>query len=388
MFPARENLGRRLRYCLVQCLSVLVLITTPALAQKTAPNHQPKAAGPQDLNKYPGLLPKLGQLFQKLQRDVKFPPERSQSKLLPLLPESTIVYAALPNYGEAAHQALTILQTELQQSSVLHDWWTHGELSASGAQMEAELEAFHQLSQYLGDEIVISGAPSANQIPSLLVLAEVKKSGLKNFLQGMTKDLPGNKQVRLRVLYVQDLATAQERSTTEDLLILVRPDFVVGSLDVETLRKFNARIDAGRRDFASTPFGQKLTQAYEQNVTVVAAADVQQLLKELPAGTAQNRRMIDRTGFGDAQYLVLEHNRVAGQALSQATLSFTGPRHGIASWLAAPGPVGSLTFVSPQAMLAGAVLLKNPAEIFDDVRALAIDSNPNLSPRLIRWNMD
>ena len=53
-----------------------------------------------------------------------------------------------------------------------------------------------------------------------------------------------------------------------------------------------------------------------------------------------------------------------------------GPRHGIASWLAAPAPLGSLDFLSPQAMLAGAVQLKSPAQMFDDVKEIADSSNP------------
>jgi type II secretory pathway pseudopilin PulG len=39
--------------------------------------------------------------------------------------------------------------------------------------------------------------------------------------------------------------------------------------------------------------------------------------------------------------------------------------------------LGSLDFVSPKAMLAGTMVLKNPAQIFDDVRELVSVSNPN-----------
>jgi type II secretory pathway pseudopilin PulG len=87
--------------------------------------------------------------------------------------------------------------------------------------------------------------------------------------------------------------------------------------------------------------------------------------------------MLQRMGFADMKYLVWEHKTVAGQAASQMELSFTGPRHGVASWLAAPGPMGSLEFVSPKAMVAATLLLKDPAEIFEDVKDLAAVSNPN-----------
>ncbi|HEY6368955.1 MAG TPA: hypothetical protein VIX37_00115 [Candidatus Sulfotelmatobacter sp.] len=77
------------------------------------------------------------------------------------------------------------------------------------------------------------------------------------------------------------------------------------------------------------------------------------------------------------KYLVWEHKNVAGQAASELELSFTAPRRGLASWLAASGPMGSLDFVSPTALMAVAMHLKNPVEIFDDVRDLATTSNPN-----------
>ena len=360
----------------VAVISAFALIVSLGIAQTTTTTSS-QAPLPQDLNKYPGLLTEFGQLFQRLQREIKLPPGRSQSRLLPLLPESTVLYAAMPNYGDASHQALAVFRNELQQSSVLRDWWQHGDMATNGPQMEDALEKFYQLSQYLGDEIVVSGAPVGAKTPSLLILAEVRKPGLKDFLQGMSKDLPDNKKMTLRLLDVADLATAKERRSTEDLLVLVRPDFMVAALDVKTLRNLNARLDAGRGGLASTPFGQRLAQAYEGSATIVAAADLQQLMKQIPVDNAQNQKIFEGTGFNDAKYLVLEHKDVAGQAASQAELSFTGPRHGIASWLSSPGPLESLTFVSPQAMMAGAVLLKSPAAIFDDITDLASASNPN-----------
>jgi hypothetical protein len=145
---------------------------------------------------------------------------------------------------------------------------------------------------------------------------------------------------------------------------------------VAALRSFNARLDGRSRDFGSTAFGQRLVEAYESGVTGVAAADLQKILSQIPPRTEQNQMIFQRSGFADMKYLVWEHKIVSGQAASQIELSFTGPRHGVASWLAAPGPLGSLDFVSPKAVLTGTALLKNPAQIFDDVKDLSTASNP------------
>jgi len=160
-------------------------------------------------------------------------------------------------------------------------------------------------------------------------------------------------------------------------VILVRPDFVVAALDVGALRSFNARLDRKSTEFASTPFGQRVAQAYEGGAAVVVAADLQKIVSQIPLGTDQNQKLFERSGFADVKYLVWEHKTADGQAGSQMELTFTSPRHGVASWLAAPGPLGSLDFLSPKAVIAGAARLKDPALIFVDLKDIATAQNPN-----------
>ncbi len=100
------------------------------------------------------------------------------------------------------------------------------------------------------------------------------------------------------------------------------------------------------------------------------------MLKQVPPGTDQSKMFFQRSGFADMKYLVWDHKTVAGQAASEMELTFTGPRHGLASWLAAPGRLGTLDFVSPKAVVAGAILLNNPAQIFDYLKDFSTVSNP------------
>jgi TonB family protein len=341
----------------------------------------PEAALSQVLNKYPGLLTEFGQLLEKLQRNIQFPEARGQSHLMPMLPESTVLYAAFPNYGDAVHQAQTIFQQEVQQSPVLRAWWQQADSGANGTKVEDSLEKAYQLSQYLGDEIVVSGGnemikSGAAKDPSLLIVAEVRKPGLKDFLEQMTKQFAGKSEPAVRVLDDQELAAAKDTLPAQQLLILVRPDLLVATSDLATLRNFVAQLNTGSREFAVTPFGRRLEQAYEGGASIVGAVDLQKILKQVPSANDQSRMMLQRTGFADMQYLVWEHKSVAGHATSQMELSFTGPRRGVASWLAAPGPMSSLDFVSPKAIMAATVRLKDPAEIFEDVKNLSTASDP------------
>jgi hypothetical protein len=355
---------------------MIFLLTSSGGAQAT-PTNQPAVPSPRDLTKYPGLLPEFGQLLEKLQHEVHPPPARGQSRLLPLLPESTVFYAALPNYGEASHQALAIFEREVQQNPTLHAWWQQGDLAADGPKVEDALEKVYHFSQYLGDEIVVSGAAEGGKPPGLVIIAESRKPGLKDFVQQMAKEFGGNSEPAVRVLDVQELATARDARPAQQLVILVRPDFVVAALDVGALRSFNARLDKKSTEFASTPFGQRVAQAYEGGAAVVVAADLQKIVSQIPLGSDQNQKLFQRSGFADVKYLVWEHKTVDGQAGSQMELTFTSPRHGVASWLAAPGPLGSLDFLSPKAVIAGAVRLKDPALIFVDLKDIATAQNPN-----------
>jgi hypothetical protein len=355
----------------VAIASVLFLLVPGCVPQTTA---QPETPWSQELNQHPGLAAELAHLVSKLQRDVEFPLPRNESNLLPLLPDSTTYYAAFPNYGYALHLALLVFRRELQESEVLRNWWQQGEMARTGPQLEEFIEKLYALSRYLGNEIVISGQ-TAGTTPSFVIAAEVKKPGLKDFLSQMVEELPGNMKSAVLVLDPQELANAATRPKTLQPVVLVRPDLVVAGIGVEAVRNFNHLLERGANQFGSTPFGQRVAQAYRGGASVLIAADLESMLAQVPLGSEQNQITFARTGFQDAKYFIWEHTSSPGQAASQMELSFTGPRHGIASWLAAPAPLGSLDFVSPNAILVSTVVFKNLGEIYDNVREISGASN-------------
>ncbi len=282
-----QTLQKRKRY-IVPCaatIAVIFLFASACGAQAKPEGQAPAEQWTQEMNKkYPGLLEEFGHLIEKIQHSVQFPAGRSESRLLPLLPEATMSYGAFPNYGDTASQALKVFQQELADNAVLRNWWQHGEPATVGPKVEDALEKFSQLSQYLGEEIAFSGAMEGRE-PKFLMVAEARKPGLKKFLQQMLDALADKSKAGVRVLDLQELATAKETKPSDELLILVRPDFVVGALDVATLRKFNARLDGKSRAFAGTPFGQRIGQEYKGGVTVLAAADLQTILTQVPPGS-------------------------------------------------------------------------------------------------------
>src|SRR5437899_10761569 len=96
--------------------------------------------------------------------------------------------------------------------------------------------------------------------PRLLMVAEVRKPGLKKFLQQMVSELAGKSKPGVRVLDTQELATTTDKGQEQELAVLVRPDFVVGALDLATLRSFNAPLTRSSRELVSTPFVLRVVQ--------------------------------------------------------------------------------------------------------------------------------
>ncbi len=352
-------------------IAAIFLAASACQAQDTPADQSTEMPSLQALNKYPGLLPEFGQLVVKLQRNIQGPSPHNESRLLPLLPESTVFYAAIPNYGDVAHQTLKIFRDELQQSSVLRDWWQHGELATTAPKIEDSLEKLYQFHEYLGDEIVVFGTIEGRN-PSLLFLAEIHKPGLKNFLQQTIDHFAGKSKPGVRALDPQELADAKDQGHTQELIVLVRPDFAIAASDLATLRSFSAHLDQhGPSKFISSPFGQRVLQEYNGGVTAVGAADLHKILTQIPPDMQQEQSTFHRSGFADMKYLVWDHKKVAGQAVSQLELSFVAPRHGAASWLAKSAPLTTMDFASPHPMMGLTLALANPSQVFEDVKDFA-----------------
>lgn len=360
-------------FAICTILMGLSLIPQVCAAQSTQEKRQPGDDFQQEFKKYPGLLPEFGTLFQKLQNGVQFPPDRNQSRLLPRLSPLTSYYAAFPNYGEPAHQALTIFQQELQESAVLRSWWSDA-VGPAGPAIVGSIENFYALSQFVGDEVVITGDSGAGD-HSFMLVAEIRKPGLKNFLEQMLKESPATSTPKLRIISPEELASDSAGGRSGEWTILIRPDFLVAASSVNAVRDFNHQLEKRTTAF-STDFGQRIAQGYQGGASILLAADLQKLLAAMPR-TTQSDLMFNRTGFNDLKYFIWDHKNAAGHAASEMELKFTGPRRGMAAWLANPAPLGSLDFVSRKAMGVTSVKLKNVGEIFDEIRQFSNESNPN-----------
>src|SRR6202790_1319799 len=368
-----RTIRRYLSSCIV-LIAMMVLICSVCVAQVPAEQTEAKTGIP-SLDKYPGLLREFAQLLTKLKNNIQFPAERSESGLLPLLPQSTVFYTAIPNYGNVAEQSLKIFRQESQESAVLRDWWEHEGAAADKLKIEEALQKFSDLQQYLGEQIVVSAAMEGEE-QRVLIAAEVRKPGLKKYLRELVKEIDGQSKPSMLVVDLQELTEVSELDLAKKFVVLVRPDYVVAALDLKTLRSFNERLDSHKQEFAATPFGQRILQEYRDGVTTTGAVNAKNILMSMnqasPA-TMQNATF-QASGFADLKYVVWGHKKIAGRGISEVELSFDPARRGAAGWLGKPRAMGSLDFVSPQAVMASTFVLNNPAQIFEDLKEFASQS--------------
>jgi hypothetical protein len=86
--------------------------------------------------------------------------------------------------------------------------------------------------------------------------------------------------------------------------------------------------------------------------------------------------------------LIATRGEASNHGDNRITLEFNGPRHGVASWLAAPAPVGSLDYVSANAGAAVSFVAKKPALMLDDLFSTIGASDPNFSQNLTQANAE
>jgi hypothetical protein len=230
--------------------------------------------------------------------------------------------------GDTLTQASQIFHDHLNQSAALAEWWKRLP-AAQRDNFERTIGQLATASRYIGNEIVIAVSARSRQA-SPVILAQITKPGLDVYLKSQLPPSVFNGHMR----FDNGLFVAAADATELDRIA-----------------------DTG--DFLHTPLYRHVAPAYQQGAGWLFAADLQRI----PVGPKV-------PAIADARYLVAESRTVGANTENRASVTFSKDRQGVAAWLAAPGPMGSLEFVSPDAGFAASLLLKNPALIADDMMGM------------------
>jgi FecR protein/Putative zinc-finger len=321
-----------------------------------------------DLDKYLPLLAQFSTLQHRIDQ-IPTPQLRYTSDLLARVPANTLLYVSIPNLGNFLSEANNIFHDQLKQSPALQQWWENGS-HHNTEELDSLVDKLRQVSEYLGDEVVIVGVQQgggSESKPGFAIVADLQKSGLSDVLKTSAP--------AITVFDEASLAVASSTPSSQRVpYALVRQHEVLFSSSVGILKQMNAQLNGGASGFATGDFGKQITAAYGRGAGVILAADLHQMLhisSDLNNDSPAKLNAMQNSGMDGVRYLIAEHRERNGLPENHVNLQFAGTRQGAASWLAGPAPIGSLEFVTPNAAVAVAFLSKDPAAIADDIMKMA-----------------
>ena len=280
------------------------------------------------------LLKQISDLKEKLER-VSFAGLRHGSRLLDAVPDGTTIYVSAPNVSRSLVEVQRIVNEHAAQSPELRQW-----LGKQMADAQEAISRITQIGEYLGDEIVIAFQPCKGFCG--VFIADVHKPGLQEYID---KQFGAEVGKHLKFQFVNNRVIVGEQA---DLV---------------------AAAARGGSAFEKTPLGQTVLSAYKRGTGILVATDLE---KSLASETGpRTPAMFSNLGVDRVRHLVAEQREVNGKTEYSAVVTFQGTRTGVASWLAAPGSMGSLGFVSPDAQFAAAFVVKEPAQMLRDMVSLS-----------------
>ncbi|HKG97755.1 MAG TPA: DUF3352 domain-containing protein, partial [Pyrinomonadaceae bacterium] len=325
-------------------------------------------------------------------KSIQQPGVRNSTHLLDLMPENTVVYAALPNLANSIVESHRIIQNRISQNAALRDWWEK-EQSGRAQNMDQVVETIREFGSYLGDEIAVSVSMDDQGKPTdPLVLAELKNSeGFRQFIEQQVAKYSSDKKGRPEIQFVEDpqTATIQSDGKQEKLYVWIQGDLFAASPKLQQLQSLaTAKSNGGVSSFTATPFRSRIAQVYQEGAGLVVAANLEKVVAQTKTERTKGpdadkqEKALNQLGILSVKYFVLDQKDTSGKTHTQASLSFSDAQRGIPSWLAAPGPMGSLEYISPDANVVAGFVVKNPVTLVDDLLGVLETVSPELRKNL------
>lgn len=351
-----------------------------------------EVAWSRNANQYAAVLSGLASLKKEL-RGVQQPGVRYSTHLLDMMPENTVIYAALPNLADSIAESHRVIQDRISQNAALRQWWEK-EQAGRSQNMDRVVETIRQFGSYLGDEIAVSvSIDAAKGEPSdPLVLAELKNSqGFRAFIEQEIAKYAGDRKGRPEIQFVENPATATAPSDGQQdrLFVWIQDNLLAASPKLQQIQSLaTVRANSGVSSFTLTPFRNRIAQVYQEGAGLVVAANLEQVVAQTRAERAKEKdaekteSTLNQLGILSVKYFVLDQKETIGKTHTEASLSFNDAQRGIPSWLAAPGPMGSLDYISPDANVVAGFVVKNPVTLVDDLLGVLETVSPELRKHL------
>jgi hypothetical protein len=320
------------------------------------------------------------------------PGVRYSTRLLDLMPENTVLFAALPNLGTTIAESNRIIEERIQQNPALRDWFANRQ-GRKGPGVDQAVSVIKEFSEQLGDEIAVSaGMNDGGEAESPVVLAALKNpAGFRAFFDAEVQKLSGQGKAP-QVQWVDDPRTAPPAATGtnaatktggKELFVWINGDVLVASPKLEQLQT----VAKGGSTFQSTPFYARIAGVYREGAGLVVAADLEKIIahtrgiRRIAVGD-QHEKALDTLGVFNMKSFVFDQKDSEGKTHTRAVLSYNQTPRGVTSWLAAPAPMGSLEYISPDANLVAGFVVKDTKSLVDDLLGVLNTVCPDLNKKL------
>ena len=302
------------------------------------------------------------QAYADLQRDIEAAlttDRRHSTRLLDLVPADTSVYVAVPNAPTTIAEAYAAVQAF--QDRLPPDQFPTNESSAMVKEMVGWLG---EVGDNLGPETVLALHWDDSDSPVLLLLAEARE-GLRDVIADKLRevaDTVGSQDIGFEIV------DAPEAAQEGRLGIWLTEGVFAASASPQTFVELQATLAGAPNRFREGALYARLAEVYERGAEYVAGADLTRLGLDEYANP-----LLD---FRGAQTAIAEHRLDEELALAALEVRFDNDNPERIRLLDQPGPMGALRFFSPDATLAGAVVLPDSKELKAVFDAWFADARP------------
>jgi hypothetical protein len=321
-----------------------------------------------DLDTYLGLMEEIADLKREIRDTVPRAGQRHSSRLLDLMPEGTVFYAALPNLGTTVRETHRLVEERITRSPAFSEWWTQNGSEDFQNTVANVVAGFGEFSDFLGDELAVGGGFEADELHGPLVTAEVTDpEGLREFIEQKIDDL--------EISDANIIFLDEPTGSTEDnsFYLWLHDGLMVGSPKVEQITQVATVLGGAPNPFTASDFYASIAALYAEGVGIIIAADLEGVVDDVLHDQEQSEktmRGMRAMGVHNARHLLAEQKTVDDLTQHRVAVTFSEAREGFASWLAAPAPMGVLDFISSDAKLVAAFVVRDPVKLFDELRSL------------------
>ncbi len=338
--------------------------------------------------------------LQKELNAVAKPGVRYSTRLLDMMPENTVLYAALPNLSATIAESNRIIEERIQQNPALKDWFANRH-EPRGPGMNQSISVIKEFGDQLGDELALGAGMSDSGDPvEPIVLAELKNpAGFRAFFDAEVQKMGGQGKTP-PVQWVEDPKTAQPAAASagtatkagdNPIYVWIAGDILVASPKLDQLQAVAKAAQAS--NFTSSPFHDRIAGVYREGAGLVIAADLEKIiahtkgLRRIAVGD-KHEEALNELGVFNMKSFVLDQKDNDGKTHTRAVLSYTEANRGVTSWLAQPAPMGSLEYISPDANVVAGFVVKDPTTLVDDLLGVLNEVSPDLNKKLAELQND